>query len=546
MRGFAALYAELDATTSTAAKVAAMAAYFAEAPPADAAWGVYFLTGQRLKRLVGPRKLRAWVGEVVGLPPALVDESYAHVGDLAETIALLFDTHRGPPCAAASDRALHRWVEQVLHPLAGQDEARQRAAVIDAWDQLPSAELFLFNKLLTGGLRVGVSRKLVTRALARASGVEAAEIAHRLMGEWQPSAAGFQALVAPRSDAAERPPGQPFPYYLASPVDGDPAAALGERDAWLAEWKWDGIRGQLIRRAGEVFLWSRGEELVTEGFPEIVQAARALPDGLVLDGEILALESLAGPAVQPRPFADLQRRLNRKRVGKTLLAQVPVGFVAYDLLEQGGRDVRSEPQAARRDRLEAALAAPPEGLLLSPLVAGATWAELADLRASARDRATEGLMLKHRDAPYQVGRVRGGWWKWKLDPLTIDAVLIYAQAGHGRRATLFTDYTFAVWDGDALVPVAKAYSGLDDAQIQELDRWIRRNTVEKFGPVRSVPAHHVFEIAFEGVRESKRHKAGVAVRFPRISRWRRDKTPQQADALADVRALLPHRLSRSS
>ena len=546
MKRFAALYARLDDTRATSAKVEAMRAYFAEAPAADAAWGLYFLTGQRLKRLIAPTLLRSWISDATGLQPAIVEECYAHVGDLAETLALLLDRAARPQ--PLIERGLAEWVAWLL-ALREQDVEAQRTALLDVWARLPLDECFLFNKLLTGALRVGVSSGLAARALALHAGLDETLIAQRLMGDWQPSAEALATLLAPGS--AEAHPSQPYPFCLASPIEDAPDAVwdaglpsgLGPVGDYLAEWKWDGIRGQLIRRAGQTFIWSRGEELLNGRFPEIEAAAAGLPDGTVLDGEILAHD---GTAVLP--FAKLQTRIGRKTVGKKLLAEAPVAFVAYDLIEWQHADWRTRPLAERRAQLETVVAdtAAPRLKLSEPVTAD-SWDALAAARAEARERGVEGLMLKARDSSYQTGRKRGAWWKWKLAAMSIDCVLVYAQAGHGRRANLYTDYTLSVWEGPnpgegALLPVAKAYSGLTDAELTRMDSWIKKHTREKFGPVRSVEATaetgQVFEIAFEGIQESTRHKAGIALRFPRIARWRTDKRPGDANTLGDLKAFL--------
>ncbi len=537
MQRFSALYQSLDETTSTNAKVDAMAAYFRTAPPEDGAWAVYFLSGRRLKRLVGGARLRRLLVETLDHPEWLTLACYAEVGDLAETVALLVDGDADPGAGrlAGNDReaagqapGLAALIETELLPLGGLDEAEQGERIQVWWRRLARRERFLFTKLLTGALRVGVSQLLVARALASAFELPRATIAHRLMGDWQPTPGFFAELTGP--DDGSVAVSRPYPFFLASPLEKAPDA-LGPAAGWLAEWKWDGIRAQLIRRRGRTFLWSRGEELITERFPEVVAQAERLPDGTVLDGELVAWHEGV------LPFAELQRRLGRKRVGPKLLEAVPVRLIAYDCLEIGGRDVRDSPQVVRRASLEQVAAA--ADIELSPLLAFDSWTALAATRDQSRALGVEGLMLKRGDAVYEVGRRRGGWWKWKVDPLSIDAVLIYAQAGHGRRASLFTDYTFAVPDdAGELKPIAKAYSGLNDAEIRELDRWIRRNTLERFGPVRAVPAEQVFEISFEGIAESSRHKSGLALRFPRIRRWRRDADAASIDSLADVRRLL--------
>ena len=526
MRAFADLYRRLDETTSTNRKIAAMADYFERTPAADAIWAIRFLIGRKPRQVVPTRKLMAWAGEHAGISEWLFEASYDVVGDLAETITLLI-----PPPARVSDRPLHVWVTQDLLSLGEIDVEDRRRHVLAAWDRMDAPQRFVWNKLITGGFRVGVSRRLVVRALARMSGIDAAVITHRLMGEWPATADTFQRLLS--ADTADADISRPYPFYLAHALDGAPED-LGPPEDWQVEWKWDGIRGQVIRRRGQTFIWSRGEELVTDKYPELAAAAADLPDGTVLDGEILPWKE-----DQPLPFGELQRRIGRKTVGKKLMAEVPVSFLAYDLLEFDGRDQRSAPLARRRETLARVLAPLAESrLITSPVVAAPDWEARRHLHGESRRRGVEGFMLKRCDSVYGVGRRRGDWWKWKIDPLTVDAVLIYAQRGHGRRAGLYTDYTFAVRQGDGLVPFAKAYSGLSDAEIREVDRFIQRNTRERFGPVRSVRPELVFEIAFEGIRASKRHKSGVAVRFPRILRWRRDKTIAEADTLDALQALL--------
>ena len=527
MRAFARLYAALDETTATGEKVDALVEYFRAAPPEDAAWAVHFLVGRRPKRLVSAPSLRAWAAEEAGIPAWLFDESHAAVGDLAETITLLL-----PDSGASSDQPLAWWVEQRLLPLRGQDESVQRDAMVRAWRELGRAERFLWNKLITGAFRVGASSRLVERALARASGVDAGAIAHRLMGGWEPTPEFFRRLVSP--DLRDADVSRPYPFHLAHPLEAPPDT-LGDAREWLAEWKWDGIRVQLLRRGGLTWLWSRGEELLNGRFPEVEEAAALLADGTVLDGELLPWSGDT-----PLPFAQLQRRIGRKTLGRKILGEVPVVLVAYDLLEQAGEDLRALPLAERRARLAALLARTPAAgrLVLSPAVEGGSWASATDARRRARDRGAEGLMLKRLDSAYRAGRQRGDWWKWKVDPLSVDAVLMYAQPGSGRRAGLYTDYTFGVWDRDRLVAFAKAYSGLTDAEIRKVDAFIRRNTLEKHGPVRIVKPELVFELAFEGIQRSTRHKSGFAVRFPRIARWRVDKRAEEADTLDTVRALL--------
>jgi DNA ligase 1 len=526
VKRFAQLFAAIDETMRTNEKVDAMVEYFRVADPADAAWAVWFLSGGRPKRLIPVRRLAAWAMEETAVPEWLFAECYDAVGDLAETMSLLL-----PDAPSTTDVPLHRWITERLLPIAGKSDDEQRASIVQSWRELGGTERFIWNKLITGGFRVGVSQLLVVRALSRATGVDEGVIAHRLSGTWLPRAESFTALLAAETSDADV--SRPYPFFLAYALEGE-VESLGEPTEWQVEWKWDGIRAQVIRREGQTFIWSRGEELVTDRFPELAAAADFLPDGTVLDGEIMPWKD-----GKPLPFAQLQRRIGRKSLGGSILTDVPVVLIAYDVLEMGGRDVRQEPLARRREMmLEVIAATRSTAFLPSPVLALGSWAEAHAAHAEARERCAEGLMLKRGESVYGVGRRKGGWWKWKVQPYTVDAVMIYAQAGHGRRASLHTDYTFAVWDDGVLVPFAKAYSGLADAEIRELDRWIRANTVEKFGPVRHVKPVHVFELGFEGIQPSPRHKSGVAVRFPRILRWRTDKRPEDADTLATLRALI--------
>jgi DNA ligase-1 len=540
MKAFAALYRDLDASTASSDKQAALQAYLRAARPDDCAWAVYFLAGGKPRQLVPGKLLRELAREAAELPEWLFVESYEAVGDLAETISLLL-----PPPAAPVERSLSDWLLNHLLPLRGLPPDELSLRLRRQWSELPAADRFVHLKLITGAFRVGVSKLQVTQALTAVSGVDAKQVAQRLMGYTRigamPSADDFSALVVPGEATALS--GQPFPFFLAHPFN-QPLAAfdalLGAPSDWLIEWKWDGIRAQWVQRGGAVSVWSRGEELVSESFPELL--ALDLPDGTVLDGEILVWRD-----GQVQSFAELQRRLGRKALGPKLLRDLPVVLCAYDLLESGGIDRRAEPAHQRRARLEALLAAHPQpGLQLSPLLSGDSWGALATQREQARAMGVEGLMLKQRGEAYGVGRTKdvGTWWKWKLDPLSVDAVLIYAQRGHGRRASLYSDYTFAVWNGAPddparqLVPFAKAYSGLTDAEMRQVDAIIRKTTVESFGPVRSVTPTLVFELGFEGIARSPRHKSGVALRFPRMLRWRQDKPVAEADALSSLLALL--------
>lgn len=524
MRAFAELYVALDETTKTNEKVAALTKYLSAAPPEDAAWAVNFLIGRRPKRLLESRKLGQWAIEEAGVPDWLFGECYQAVGDFAELIALLL-----PPANQSTSLPLHHWVEERLLPLRDADDETRRTSLVAAWREMDEQQRFAWNKLITGEFRVGVSQSLVVRALAEVSGVSGEVISHRLMGEWQATPEFWRQLVAPETGDADV--SRPYPFFLAYPIEGD-VQELGDIADWQVEWKWDGIRAQLIRRQWRTFLWSRGEELITERFPELEALGALLPEGTVIDGEVLPWKDGA-----PLPFAQMQRRIGRKVLGSRILADVPVVLLGYDLLELGGADVRDRPLEWRRTQLEA-VAPPGSALVLSPIVQAASWDSLKLLRQESRERKVEGFMLKRGDSPYRVGRRRGDWWKWKIQPYSVDAVLIYAQPGSGRRASLFTDYTFGVWDSGKLVPFAKAYSGLTDEEIREVDSFVRRNTIEKFGPVHAVKPELVFELAFEGIQLSPRHRSGIAVRFPRMARWRQDKKAEDADTIETIRALL--------
>ncbi|MEO0534540.1 MAG: ATP-dependent DNA ligase [Cyanobacteria bacterium P01_A01_bin.123] len=527
MKRFTQLFQQVDATTSTNAKVAALQHYFEQAEPVNAIWAIHLFLGKTRKRLVTSRVLRVIFLQISEIPEWLFEDCYAHVGDSAEVIALLLkDTplkHQTP-----LDAPLHEWMEQLIPRVKQVDsEEAQRDLIVSWWGSLQPFEVFVLNKVLTGAFRVGASSKLVIRALAQACGVPEAVLTHRLMGEFEPTPEFYLQLTSP--EAAETAPSQPYPFFLAAQID-DAKFAEENMAQWQAEWKWDGIRAQVIKRADEVFIWSRGEDLVTHQFPEIEAYCLANVDnGMVFDGEILCWQPGGD---RPMNFNALQKRLGRKRVTKKLQQENPVRLVAYDLLEQAGQDVREKPLSDRRQMLLSLLQTT-EGDLITPseCVAFESWDDLVALRGRSRQVGAEGLVIKAINSPYLVGRKRGYWWKYKVDPMSLDAVLIYAQAGSGKRANLFTDYTFALWKGDELVPFAKAYSGLDNAEINKLDKWIRRHTTERFGPVRSVEPLHVFEIGFEGITQSNRHKSGISVRFPRILRWRTDKPTQEADSL---------------
>ncbi|MDT3403246.1 ATP-dependent DNA ligase [Mucilaginibacter terrae] len=536
MKSFAQLFTSLDETNKTNEKVKVLREYFACVPDTDKMHMLALFTGRRPKRQINSTQFRLWAIEAANIPAWLFEESYHVVGDLSETVALLLPDHE-----QSSSKTLTEWVAEI-NGLNNKTEEEKHHWLLHSWASLDAQERFVFNKILMGSFRVGVSQNLVIKALADVAGLDGAVLTHRLMGKWMPETYQYTELA--HADTALEDVSRPYPFFLAYPVQEtsekqkSPEAMqeiLGDAPNWQAEWKWDGIRAQLIKRNGEIFIWSRGEDLATDKFPELHAFLQELPDGTVLDGEILSFKNGL-----PLPFAVLQTRIGRKTLSKKILEDGPVALIAYDCLEYAGEDIRYKTQTERRQILEGlqATTAYPDVFNISALINFGSWDELAEIREQSRAMVAEGIMLKRKDAHYQVGRRRGDWWKWKIDPLSIDAVMIYAQKGHGRRADLYTDYTFAVWDGDKLVPFAKAYSGLTDAEINKVDNFVKRNTLEKFGPVRTVKPELVFEIGFEGINKSSRHKSGVALRFPRILRWRHDKPKEEADTIETLKALL--------
>ncbi|WP_298763424.1 ATP-dependent DNA ligase [uncultured Polaribacter sp.] len=525
MKDFSNLISAIEITNKTNAKIDALVNYFKTAPDKDKLWLIALFTGKRPSRPVKSNLMKSWVMEITQLPEWLFLESYSSVGDLGETIALLL-----PNPQNTIEKPLHIWVEELINLKPKTDEEK-KAYVLKAWNGLQSQERLIFNKLIGGSFRVGVSKKNLVNALAKLSGIDANQLMHSIIGNWTPNSISFADLI--NGTHINYDNSKPYPFCLAYALEKE-LSDLGNEKDWQVEYKWDGIRGQIIKRKEEVFIWSRGEELVTQQFPELVTAIAKLKGNFVIDGEILAIKDSAVLL-----FNDLQKRLNRKNVTKKLLEEVPVGFYVYDILELDEVDLRTQSMQERRMLLETLFQQNKNDILhLSEIINFTNWNELDALRNHARSFNSEGLMLKKKTSLYHVGRKKGEWWKWKVDPLTIDVVMIYAQKGSGRRSSKYTDYTFAVKNNDTLVTVAKAYSGLTDKEITEISKWVNKNAIEKFGPVRTVKPALVFEIAFEGIAYSKRHKSGVALRFPRIKRWRRDKTVKDIDTIESVKALI--------
>ena len=526
MEKFASFIHQLEISNKTNDKIDAIASYLAIAPEEDKIWLVALFTGKRPKRTINTTLLREWAIEIAGIPAWLFAECYHSVGDLGETISLIL-----PKPTSRIQKNISTWISELMN-LAKQADEVKKEYVLNAWAGLDVPERLIFNKLIGGGFRVGVSHKLLVNAISKHTGIEANKLMHSLMGKWLPADTNYEALV--NGLDMDTNISQPYPFCLAYPLEQEPAS-IGAPTEWQAEWKWDGIRGQIIKRKGELFIWSRGEELITHQFPELEQLVHILPEGCVIDGEILAVENK-----QVLSFNSLQKRLNRKTVSKKQQDETPIGFYCYDLLEYDHEDIRTKPMEERRALLET-LVEKLEGnqvIYLSQVIAFDNWDDLAIIREGSRAHNSEGIMLKKLSSVYNTGRKRGDWWKWKIDPYSIDAVMIYAQKGAGRRSNFYTDYTFAVKDGEKLLSIAKAYSGLTDKEIREVDSFVKRNSIEKFGPVRTVKPELVFEIAFEGIAESGRHKAGIALRFPRIKRWRKDKKADEINTIDDLKNLL--------
>ena len=520
MRKFVALFEKIDQTQSTNEKVQHMQEYFSACSDEDGAWALFFLCGHRIKRLISSRMLLQWCANILSFPNWLIEESYATVGDTAETISLLLPRKQ----SEGNAYSLADWMEKFIKPLQKLSKEDQEKQILGFWKELNTKEIFILNKILTGSFRVGVSSLLTLKALSQSINISREVLSQRLMGVWEPTGEFYAQL---KNEGEGNRYLNPYPFYLAYQLEAE-LKTLGPLSDWVAEWKWDGIRGQAVVREGTSALWSRGNELVSLQFPELIEAFKTIPEGTVLDGEIIAYQD-----GRPLPFAELQKRLGRKNVSKAMMEKVPISFIVYDLLEYQGEDLRNRPLSDRRALLEKQSFASPK-ILVSPEIVCEDWDAIQAMRLTSREKATEGIMIKRRDSTYGVGRQKGYWWKYKVEPMTLDAVLLYAQAGSGRRANLFTDYTFGVWKDKELIPIAKAYSGLNQEEIQKLDNWIRRNTEEKFGPVRKVKPVHVFEIAFEGIQFSKRHKSGIALRFPRIVRWRQDKPPEECETIEAI------------
>ncbi len=596
---FTRLFNELDETNHTVEQLAALERYFKAAPAADAAWALHLLIGAKAPRALKNSQLREWISTVADLPTWLVDESCETVGDIAETLALLLPDP--PTVPAGGSLALHRLITERLLPLAGLGPEARRDLVVTTWRELDGAQRFIWNKLITGSFRIGVSRTQVARALGKTAGVSASVMAHRLLGFQEPTEAAFRALLAAESAnenfgpypfqtanaiKSAEPAGDPtiesldlFPRLVGAPGTGPTITRpeeLGSASDWQAEWLLDGLRVQVMRRGDAVLIWSQDEELLNPEFPEIAEAAQLLPDGTVLDGDLVVWPA---SDVCPGTRADIQQRLSHATPGAGLQRKLPVVFIAQDIIEAAEIDQRGRPLLARRRQLAEVLAPaadrhretqatrPASGstdgsqmdLFGSPpaaaahhapfrfraasLVSFGSWEQLASLRREARDHGAAGLILKRTESCYGASVETSAWWIWPIEPLRINAVLIAALPGHGNSPRAFSDYTFAVWCDDELVPFAKTGTGLTEIGFRAMDDFIRAHITGKFGPVRSVKAELVFELEFDSVQTSTRHKSGLVVRSARIHRRRPELSAAEADTLEALRLLVGPPLS---
>jgi DNA ligase-1 len=556
---FPLLYCALDEAKSTSVKISLLVRFLAESPRKEAQWGLFLLSGGKVRRVITTTQLRKLAASLSDIPDWLFEESYQLVGDLAETVSLLLPnsgiTVTGENALTSQSSShfsyVYEWGMQLSHLADCPDEDRKLSEITSLLAPLSTRERLVFGKLLTGGLRIGVSKATVIKAIALHYHLDEGTVAYLLVGKNRIEDFDLSTILNAQAHGRSNSLA-PYPFALAHPIPlatgrdenvGKPSwEELGTPSTWIAEWKWDGIRAQIVVRENGIAIWSRGEEVVSETFPELCELKHILPHDTVIDGEIIAFDA---EQLRPAPFARLQQRLNRKKVSKNLLTTVPITFIPYDVLELRGEDLRSHATSERRRILAEMLHSGEvfnSRILQNQPLEWRTWEELEELHSSSRDIPAEGLMLKRADASYPEGRKRGNWWKWKVAPFTVDGVLVYAQKGHGRRANLYSDYTFAVWAGDTLLPFAKAYSGLTDVEMKEVHDYITKNTKERFGPVRTVIPKIVCEIAFEGLSLSTRHKSGVAVRFPRISRLRLDKKVEDADTIETLKGLLGKQL----
>jgi len=540
LNNFSELFLNLDSSNSTNNKIEVLKNYFLSNDPIDNSWAIYLLTGKSNKRFISGRYLKNLFSELYEYPVWLIDTCYLKVGDSAEVITLLLKNKSTSRKKVLLNISLNELLSKTIPDLSKLNDEEKNFKIKNMWETLPEDNHLIFNKILTGTFRVGVSIGLITKSISKLINIDEEIISHRLMGNFEPSIDSYEFLINKNINLQELN-SKPFPFLLANTIE-DKIFKHSIND-FQFEWKYDGIRMQLIKRSGNVSLWTRGQELVNDSFPELVDKMSHIKDDFVLDGELLVWNFKEQIAFD---FSLLQKRINRKSPTRSIQIKYPIIFIAYDLLEINGRDIREIKLENRRIELEKYFSKwhnKTENNIsaifkICNLIFPKDWPDALNYKEKSRENNTEGLIIKKKTSIYSSGRKRGIWWKYKVDPMQLDAVLIYAKGGSGRRAGLYTDYSFALWKDKELIKFASAYSGLTNIEIKELDKWIRKNTIEKFGPVRSLKPEMVFEISFEKIQISKRHKSGIAVRFPRITKWRKDKKINDADSLENAYELM--------
>ena len=534
---FAKLFFDLDSNNSNNKKIDLLINYFLSNSALNNSWTIFLLIGKSNKRFISGKSLREYYSIIYKLPIWLIDICHQKVGDSAEVISLLLSNKIDKK---SKDISLNNLIKNKLPELLKISEEEKVEMIKYYWEIIPKENLLVFNKILTGSFRIGVSKGLVRKSLSKMLNMDESIISHRLMGQFIPSAKTYNFIISKKFHQKELGY-KPYPFQLANPLDIQVKDL--NLDDYQFEWKYDGIRGQIVKRRKNITIWTRGEELVNNSFPELVNLISLINDDFVIDGEILIWNSKKDC---PDDFGLLQKRIRRNSPSNKILKDLPISFITYDLLELNGKDLRENILSIRREILEKLYSSWKEKstdpyfhkLKITKLIKVFDWYDIEKKKNNSRSLNTEGLVIKNKNSKYLPGRKRGNWWKYKVDPMQLDAVLIYAKGGSGKRADLYTDYSFALWKDKELTKFANAYSGLTNEEIKELDKWIRKNTLNKFGPVRSVKPFFVFEISFENIQFSSRHKSGIAVRFPRITKWRKDKNIHEADTLENAYKLM--------
>jgi len=527
MKAFAKLISNLEQTSKEAFKVTALAQYFSNATDEDKLWTLALFTGTRPKRVVDIKALKEFAEQVYTEGEWLFEASHQIVGDMAETIAYFL-----PKAKRNGNHTLSEWIS-MIRTIFNAERIDQRDAITKAWDTLRPEERFIFNKLITGGFRIDVSLKLLSKALAIVTGKDENLLAHKLNSDWHPDEVSFETLIFTENPEAEK--SKPYPFHLAHTLEST-VAELGDISNWQVERKWDGIRVQVIVRGNKISIWSRKGDILSSKVPELKPLAESMEDGTVLDGELICFKN--GKIL---PINNLRTRFGRRNNSKKQFEESPCVFMAYDILEFKGEDIRNKDLAERRKKLEKVILQYYDEhkiILLSDIINNDNWESINSEREKSREHQVTGLVLKNKKSIYGSSRVEGDWWKWPVDPLFIDAILLYAQAGEGGSSKMYREYSFALWHGEDLVTFAKAKSGLEDKELKELTSFVKKNTKEKFGPVRSVAAVQIFRLAFDSITASKRHKSGILLKNPRLIEWLRDKNIEDGNNLDDLKKML--------